>query len=237
MPRARRRLRPRQAAATPLPPAPLRWRGWCPDRTAVPITAWPMPAMVVFTSAKSRLMMPGIVMMSLMPWTAWRSTSSAMRKLSKKARVLGHGEQFFVGDHDHRVHTVEQFAESPLGLHQAALASKAKGLVTDGDGRDAPFHFARDAITGARSPVPVPPPRRRLQTPCRQHFERFDNFFESSSAARRLTSGFDPAPSPEGKPHAQLQLDRRSFRQLERLHIGVGGHKLHAFHVRTGSCD
>jgi len=32
--------------------------------------------MIVRTSAKSRLIRPGIVMMSLMPWTPWRSTSS-----------------------------------------------------------------------------------------------------------------------------------------------------------------
>src|SRR6266852_3360806 len=40
--------------------------------------------MMAFTSAKSRLMMPGTVMMSEMPCTAWRRMSSAMRNASKK---------------------------------------------------------------------------------------------------------------------------------------------------------
>ena len=38
-----------------------------PLREAVPITAYPIPAIVVFTSAKSRLITPGIVMMSEIP--------------------------------------------------------------------------------------------------------------------------------------------------------------------------
>jgi hypothetical protein len=36
--------------------------------------------MMVRTSAKSTLMRPGTVMMSEMPWTPWRSTSSAARQ-------------------------------------------------------------------------------------------------------------------------------------------------------------
>jgi len=58
------------------------------------ITACPMPAIVVFTSAKSRLMMPGMVMMSEMPCTPWRSTSSAMRKDSKKPASLARRAAF-----------------------------------------------------------------------------------------------------------------------------------------------
>ena len=38
--------------------------------------------MIARTSAKSRLIRPGIVMMSLMPWTPWRSTSSTTLKAS-----------------------------------------------------------------------------------------------------------------------------------------------------------
>ena len=54
-----------------------------PSPMPVPITAWPMPFMTARTSAKSRLIWPGTVMMSLMPCTAWRSTSSATRKASE----------------------------------------------------------------------------------------------------------------------------------------------------------
>ena len=41
-----------------------------PLATPVPMTAMPMPLMIVFTSAKSRLISPGTVMRSEMPWTA-----------------------------------------------------------------------------------------------------------------------------------------------------------------------
>jgi len=50
----------------------------------VPISAMPIPVMMVRTSAKSTFTSPGMVMRSLMPCTAWRSTSSAMRKASKR---------------------------------------------------------------------------------------------------------------------------------------------------------
>ena len=47
------------------------------------MSAEPASRMTVRTSAKSRLMSPGTVMMSLMPWTPWRSTSSTTRKASR----------------------------------------------------------------------------------------------------------------------------------------------------------
>ncbi len=55
-------------------------------------------------------------------------------------------------------------------------------------------------------------------------------FSESSSAARRPTSGLAPAPRPGGEAHAELQLDRR-LAELERLHVGIGGDELHALHA------
>ncbi len=38
--------------------------------------------MIVRTSAKSRLMSPGTVMRSVIPWTPWRRMSSAIRNAS-----------------------------------------------------------------------------------------------------------------------------------------------------------
>ncbi len=85
-------------------------------------------------------MTPGMVMMSEMPWTPWRRTSSAMRKLSKKPVSLATCEEFFVGDDDDGVDGVEQLLQAALGLHAAALALKAEGAGDDGDGERA--HFA-----------------------------------------------------------------------------------------------
>ena len=53
-----------------------------PVAVPVPMSAMPMFSMTVFTSAKSRFTMPGTVMRSLIPCTACRRTSSAMRKAS-----------------------------------------------------------------------------------------------------------------------------------------------------------
>ena len=53
-----------------------------PWPTPVPMTAWPIPFITARTSAKSRLIWPGTVMMSEMPCTACFRTSSATRKAS-----------------------------------------------------------------------------------------------------------------------------------------------------------
>ena len=49
-----------------------------PLAVAVPIMAYPMPCMMARMSEKSRLIKPGVVMMSAMPCTACRKTSSAV---------------------------------------------------------------------------------------------------------------------------------------------------------------
>ena len=60
-----------------------------PFAVAVPIIAWPMPDMMALMSEKSRLMMPGVSMISEMPWTACRNTSSAILKASRKLVPFG----------------------------------------------------------------------------------------------------------------------------------------------------
>ncbi|MDI2023889.1 hypothetical protein PJL18_04438 [Paenarthrobacter nicotinovorans] len=54
-----------------------------PRAEPMPIRAEPAPCMTDLTSAKSRLMRPGVVMRSVMPWTPERSTWSAERKASR----------------------------------------------------------------------------------------------------------------------------------------------------------
>ena len=53
-----------------------------PDPTPMPSSAVPASAITERTSAKSTFTRPGRVMMSLMPFTPMRSTSSAARKAS-----------------------------------------------------------------------------------------------------------------------------------------------------------
>ena len=54
----------------------------------IPISAEPASAMIVRTSAKSRLMSPGTVIRSAIPCTPWRSTSSATRNASTTVAAL-----------------------------------------------------------------------------------------------------------------------------------------------------
>ena len=117
-----------------------------------------MPDMIVFTSAKSRLISPGTRIRSEMPWIAWRSTSSASVKASVSVvRAIDDREQPLVGDRDHRVDALAQRVEPGLGLHARASPSNLNGLVTTAM-VSAPSSLARLAMTGA-APVPVPPPR------------------------------------------------------------------------------
>mmetsp|Transcript_4682 Transcript_4682/g.11542 ORF Transcript_4682/g.11542 Transcript_4682/m.11542 type:complete len:245 (+) Transcript_4682:425-1159(+) len=56
-----------------------------PDATPTPSMAVPLFDMMAFTSAKSTLIRPGTVMMSEIPCTPWRSTSSARPNASCRA--------------------------------------------------------------------------------------------------------------------------------------------------------
>ena len=53
-----------------------------PAALPMPIIAEPAFDMTVRTSAKSRLIWPGVVIRSVMPWTPWRRMSSAIRNAS-----------------------------------------------------------------------------------------------------------------------------------------------------------
>src|SRR5437667_30565 len=151
--------------------------------------------MMAFTSAKSRLMMPGTVMMSEMPCTAWRRMSSAMRNASKKLvprstvsirRSLG---------------ITMTVSTAPINSWSACsdcimrrLPSNRKGFVTTAT-LSAPNSLASEATTGA-APLPVPPPRPGVMKIMSEPSSASMIFSVSSSAALRPTSGLAPAPSP-----------------------------------------
>src|SRR5580700_8710438 len=151
--------------------------------------------MMVFTSAKSRLMMPGMVMISLMPCTAWRRISSAMRNASKKLVPCStHSIRRSLG-------ITMTVSTLPISSARACSAcsmrrfpSKAKGLVTTAT-VSAPSSLARFATTGA-APLPVPPPNPAVTKTMSAPSSASRIFSVSSSAALRPTSGFAPAPRP-----------------------------------------
>ena len=83
----------------------------------IPSSAWPASRIVVRTSAKSRLIRPGRVISSEIPWTPWRRTSSATWKASTIVVVFAeHREQALVGDDDQRVDLGAERLDALLGL-------------------------------------------------------------------------------------------------------------------------
>ena len=113
--------------------------------------------MTDLTSAKSRLIRPGVVIRSVMPWTPESSTWSALRKASSietprslidSSRSLGMTM---------RVSTSSRSCAMPVSAWLARRRpSKVNGRVTT-PMVSAPRPLAIRATTGA-PPVPVPPP-------------------------------------------------------------------------------
>src|SRR6478736_2011676 len=128
-----------------------------PRAEPMPMSAEPAPCITDFTSAKSRLMRPGVVMRSVMPCTPARSTWSAVANASiiEMPRSLISSRRSFG--------TTMRVSTSSFSLPTPVSAccwrrrpSNENGLVTTPMVR-APIDLAILATTGA-PPVPVPPP-------------------------------------------------------------------------------
>ncbi len=166
-----------------------------PSPTPMPIRAMPMSCMMVRTSAKSRLIMPGTVIRSEIPCTAWRSTSSqtlnacmsgVFRSSAWSSRSLG------------MVMTVSTQSFRSLrpisAWEDRRRPSKVNGLVTTAM-VSAPSSDDSDAMMGA-APVPVPPPSPAVMNTMSAPSSCSMIRSVSSSAAARPTSGLAPAPRP-----------------------------------------
>src|ERR1017187_6637383 len=151
--------------------------------------------MTALMSEKSRLIVPVVLIMSLMPCTACRSMSSATLKASKKLAPRGtSASSRSLG----MVMTASTHDASPRRPSSAIRVrrgpSKANGLVTTATVR-ASSSLASDAITPV-APVPVPPPSpaetKTMSAPCSS--STMSSVF--SRADWRPISAFDPAPKP-----------------------------------------
>ena len=186
--------------------------------------------MIARTSAKSRLIRPGTVIRSLMPWTPWRSTSSTTRNAStievsfwttSLSRSLGIVM---------RVSTLSLSASLAFSaLSRRRAPSKLNGLVTT-PMVSAPRSRAISAMTGAR-PEPVPPPMPAVMNTMSESLSASEIFSASSSAARWPMPGSPPAPRPRVDLVADADLVRRVGLE-QRLRIGVHGDELDAHHLR-----
>ena len=161
----------------------------------VPISAMPMPVMIVLTSAKSTFTSPGTVIRSEMPCTAWRSTSSAIRKASVSGVPRSTKESKRSFGMVIRVSTEPRSSSMPRSAScMRRRPSKPKGLVTTAT-VSAPISAANEAMIGA-APVPVPPPRPAVMNTMSEPSSSSRMCSVSSSAALRPISGSPPTPRP-----------------------------------------
>ena len=147
------------------------------------MSADPASFMIARTSAKSRLMSPGMVMMSLMPWTPWRRTSSTTRNASRMlvffwTTSLSRSFGIVMSVSTWDLSSSAAFSATSLRL----APSKPNGLVTTPI-VSAPVSLAIWATTGA-APEPVPPPSPAVMKTMSESASAWPIFSESSSAAR-----------------------------------------------------
>ena len=152
--------------------------------------------MIVRTSAKSRLMRPGIVIRSVMPWTPWRRTLSASRNASRIVVRRSTSASSFSFGITISVSTTSRRRWTPSSAwRMRCVPSNSNGLVTTPT-VSAPISFlAISAMTGA-APVPVPPPSPAVTNTMSAPFSASLMSSRDSAAAPKPTSGFAPAPSP-----------------------------------------
>ncbi len=151
--------------------------------------------MTDFTSAKSRLIRPGVVIRSVMPWTpessTWSADLNASRTLTPRS-LMDSSRSFGI------TMSVSTWSRSSAIPDSALVArrrpSKVNGRVTT-PMVSAPRARAMRATTGA-PPVPVPPPSPAV-TKTMSAPRRTSSISSAwSSAALRPTSGSAPAPRP-----------------------------------------
>ena len=157
--------------------------------------ATPLSDIIVLTSAKSRLIIPGLEIRSVIPDTPCLSISSAFLNASTIVVFLSIMLKSFWLGIITRVSTFFLSSATPFSaLAILFLPSKRKGLVTTPT-VSLPMSFAIAATLGA-APVPVPPPMPAVTNIISASLKAFDISSFVSSTLFSPTSGFPPAPRP-----------------------------------------
>ena len=139
-----------------------------PRAEPMPISAEPALDITDLTSAKSRLIRPGVVIRSVMPETPCSSTWSACLKASSIAHVaVADRQQPVVGDHDEGVDLVAELRDALLGLVGATAALEGERPGDDADGQRAE-RAGDPGDDRARHRCRCHHPRRRSRRPCRR---------------------------------------------------------------------
>jgi hypothetical protein len=198
----------------------------------MPISALPAPVMTALTSAKSRLIRPGVVIRSVMPWTPESSTWSALLKASMTLTVRSLIDSSRSFGMMMSVSTSARSAAMPSSACWRAAALEGERPGDDAD-RQAPERRATLATTGA-PPVPVPPPSPAVTKTMSAPLSTSSISSRWSSAACRPTSGQRPRRGPGSAP-ADVELDVGVAHQ-QGLRVGVDRDELDALEARPRSC-
>ena len=181
-----------------------------PRAEPMPISAEPALAITDLTSAKSRLIRPGVVIRSVMPETPWSSTWSACLKASSTETLRSLIDSSRSLGITMRVSTSSRSAAMPSSAAVARRRpSKANGRVTT-PMVSAPSERAMRATTGA-PPVPVPPPSPAVTNTMSAPLMTSSISSAWSSAARVPTSGLAPAPRPRVSSRPMSSLTSASL--------------------------
>ncbi len=182
--------------------------------------------MTDLTSAKSRLIRPGVVIRSVMPCTPESSTWSALRNASsiETPRSLIDSSRSF--GMTMRVSTSSRSCAMPVSAWLARRRpSKVNGRVTT-PMVSAPRPLAIRATTGA-PPVPVPPPSPAVTKTMSAPLRTSSISSAWSSAALLADLGVGAGAEPAGQLAADVELDVGVAHQ-QRLRVGVDRDELDA---------
>ena len=197
-----------------------------PRAEPMPISAEPALAITDLTSAKSRLIRPGVVIRSVMPETPWSSTWSACLKASSTETLRSLIESSRSLGMTMRVSTSSRSWAMPSSAELARRRpSKANGRVTTPMVR-APSDRAMRATTGA-PPVPVPPPSPAVTNTMSAPLMTSSISSAWSSAALRADLGVGAGAEAAGELAADVELDVGVAHQ-EGLGVGVDRDELDA---------
>ena len=192
----------------------------------MPISALPAPLITLFTSAKSRLIRPGVVIRSVMPctpesstWSAWRNASIMLMLRSPRASSRSLGITMSVS------HCWRSSSMPVSACTWRRLPSNENGRVTT-PMVSAPILRAMLATTGA-PPVPVPPPSPQVT---KHHVGAAQDLLDLVAVVLGGVAadvGVGPGAEAAGQLPADVELDVGVAHQ-QRLRIGVDGDELDA---------
>ena len=121
-----------------------------PRAAPMPMSAVPAPDMIPFTSAKSTLMRPGVVIRSVMPCTPLsKHLVGTAERIHERYGRITHLEESVVGDHDEGVAALAKRRDADLGLIAAAFALEGERPCHHADRQRA--ELARDGRHDGRA--------------------------------------------------------------------------------------